>query len=102
MECGWPSTWRRAWSDPRLPSQSIQRLVKVPFCTAASLYQTRSMTESRSCSAPLHVISPGLLASVSRFEATHSSTWPAHLDRGTLGGDQVGECVLKSPTTSVG
>ena len=48
-----PFTWRRAWSDPMQPSQSILRPEKVPCCTAAALYQARSMTESCSCSTPL-------------------------------------------------
>ena len=97
-----PSIWRRAWSDPRLAPQSIQRLVKVWVCIAASLNHARSMTESCLCSAPHCMISPGLFASVSRFVAAHSSIWPTQLDRGTLAGDQVEEWVLKSLTTKVG
>jgi len=98
----WPETCNIAWSEPRLPSQSTVSPEKVVACTAASLYQARSITESFSCLAPLRVISPGTFARVSRFIAAHSSMWVALLDRGTSGGDQSWECALKSPITRVG
>ncbi len=60
------------------------------------------MTESRSCSAPLRVITPGVFASMSRFRAAHSSMQVAQHDRGVSGRDQVVECVLKSPMIRVG
>ena len=99
---GEADTWRSAWSELRLPSQSILRLVKMLAWITASLYQARSMTESCSWSAPLHVTSPGVFARVRRFLAAHSSTFLAQLDQVVSGGDQDGEWVLKSPIISVG
>jgi hypothetical protein len=85
--CRWPVICRSAWSEPRLPSQSIRKFVKVPSCIAATLYHARSMTESRSCSVPRRVTSPGVLASTRRLVAAHSSMRPAQVDRGMVGGD---------------
>src|SRR6266850_1302014 len=99
---GWPVIWRRAWSDPRLPSQSTCKFENELACITVSLYHTRSMTESCSCSIPLRVISPGVLARVSRLVATQSSMWFAQVEHGMVGGDHDGECVLKSLTTRVG
>ena len=67
---------RRAWSEPRLPSQSMVSSVKVPHWIAALLYQARSIVKSLSCSAPLHIVLLGVLARVRRLNATHSSAWP--------------------------
>ena len=58
--------------------------------------------ESFLWSTPHQVIFLGLFASVSRFVATHSSKCPAHCEQGMLEGDQVHECILKSPITGVG
>ena len=99
---GWPFTCSRAWSNPRLPSQLTRSPVKVLAWIAALLNQARSIVESHSCSMPLRVTSPGLLASMNRLVAAHSSIWSARLDFRMSRGDHVGEWVLKSPTTSVG
>ena len=72
-----PKTLIIVWSDLRLPSQSTLRFENVVDWIAAALYQTRLIVESRSCSVPLHVISPGLFARVSRLVAAHSSMQPA-------------------------
>ena len=48
------------------------------------------------------MISPDWLASASRFIAAHLSIFPAHQEQGMSGGDQLGEWVLKSPTTRIG
>ena len=76
--------------------------VKVAAWMAASLYHARSITKLHSCLAPLLVISSGLFAIVSRFLAAHSSKHPAQSDRGMSRGDQVRECMLKSPIIRVG
>ena len=92
----------RAWSDPRDPAQSRDQLLKVDSVIAVSLYQVRLMVESCSWSTPFLVTIPGSLARVSSLLIAHSSSLSAHCEGGTSCGDQDQECVLKSPTTSVG
>ena len=96
-----PEMLKQAWLEPRLPSQLMASLVKVPLWIVASLYQARLIVESLSCSAPLYVILPGVLAKVRRLDTAHSSTWPVQCDQRIPRGNQNGECVLKSPTIRV-
>ena len=92
----------RVWSDPRDPAQSRDQLLKVDSVIAALLYQVRLMVESCSWSMPFLVTMPGSLAKVSRLLIPHSSSLSAHCEGGMSCRDQDWECVLKSPTTSIG
>ena len=102
LSCAWPFTLRRAWSKLRLPSQSIFRLEKFAARTAASLKHARSMVESLSCLAPLHMMVPGVLARVRRLDVAHFLTFVAQCECRMFRGDHLGECLLKLPMISVG
>ena len=94
-------TSRAAWSEPRAMSLSTRKSWKRSACAAAALAHARLMVESRwhlsGPPSPKRVGTPGVFRRSRRLSAAQSSRSWAQLDRRMPGGDQVGECVLKSP-----
>ena len=95
-----------AWSKPKESSKEIVIGEKRPVVNVESLSRNRSKTESRSIllseRVPFLVAAPAGLANKRSDSSNHSLRGAAQLDTITPGRDQVEECMLKSPTTSVG
>ena len=95
-----------AWSEPKESSKEIVIGEKCPVAKAESLSRNKSRTESRSIllleQVPFLVAAPAGLASKRSDSSNHSLRGVAQLDTVASGRDQVEECMLKSPTTSVG
>jgi len=95
-----------AWSKPKESLKDIIMGEKRPVANAESLSRKRSRTESHSILlsewVPFLVAMPAGLASKRSDSSNHSSRGAAQLNTVTPGRDQVEECVLKSPTTSMG
>jgi len=95
-----------AWSEPKELSKEIVIGEKQPVTRAESLSRNKLRTESRSFLlsewVPFLVAAPAGLASKRSDSSNHSSRGAAQLNTVTPGRDQVEECMLKSPTTSVG
>ena len=91
-----------AWSNPTEPFQSTCAPKNVCWIEAAKLHQTRSSVLSHAPPSPLWVGVPGAERRVNVWVASHSSTRSALWEGVQSIGDQERECMLKSPTSSVG
>jgi len=97
---------RAAWSEPKESSKEMVMGEKRLVANTQSLSKKRSRTESRSVlfseQVPFLMAAPAGLANKRSDSSNHSSREVAQLDTVAPGRDQVEECMLKSPTTSVG